>query len=162
MKKYLIMLLAVFCLVGCNKQTKKDNNIIDEPVVIDEPTDPEPIDEKIVEINLFHWNQCSHCKDEIAWLTELAERNSYIKINYYEVTEYEELVSKVRKELEIKDQAVPLTVIGSDYILGFGDSTKAKMMNMIEKYHEKDYCDLVTLIVNGEDTEDCYKQNEKK
>ena len=147
MKKILIVML-LFILVGCNKTEDKE-----EPTV--DPKDPE----YVVTINLFHWNQCSHCKEEITWLKELDERRDDIKINYYEVNEYPDLVESVREELYVLSEGVPLTVIGTDYILGFGDSTKARITNLIDKYADKDYCDIVSLIINGEDTTECYLQN---
>ena len=146
MKKY-IMILLIILLVGCNAKKEK------------EPETPiTPVENQVV-INLFHWSQCSHCQEEIAWLKEIEKRNDYIKINYYEVTEYTDLVAKVRDELGILGDGVPITVIGTDYILGFGDSIKAKMMNLIDKYHEKDYCDIVPLIIDNKDTSECYLQN---
>ncbi len=148
MKKYVILLLILFTF-GCNKTTKNEEN----------NNKPTPVSENVVEINLFHWSQCSHCQEEIAWLKEIEKRKDYIKINYYEVTEYTELSDKVREELAVLGDGVPLTVIGTDYILGFGDSTKARLMNLIEKYHEKDYCDIVSLVSEGKDTTECYLQN---
>ena len=147
MKKVLIIML-LFLLVGCNKTEDKE-----EPTV--DPKKPE----YVVTINLFHWNQCSHCKEEITWLKELDERRDDIKINYYEVNEYPDLVESVREELYVLSEGVPLTVIGTDYILGFGDSTKARITNLIDKYADKDYCDIVSLIISGEDTTECYLQN---
>ena len=114
MKKVLIIML-LFLLVGCNKIEDKE-----EPTV--DPKDPE----YVVTINLFHWNQCSHCKEEITWLKELDERRDDIKINYYEVNEYPDLVESVREELYVLSEGVPLTVIGTDYILGFGDSSQER------------------------------------
>ena len=147
MKKYIIILLLVLFAVGCNKAKTNE----EEPVT---PT------ANVVVVNLFHWSQCSHCQEEIAWLKEVENRNNNIKVNYYEVTEYTDLSGKVREELGVLSDAVPLTVIGSDYILGFGDSTKAKIMNLVDKYQEKDYCDIVALIKDNKDTTNCYLQNE--
>ena len=146
MKILIIMLL--FLLVGCNKTEKTV-----EPTV--DPKKPE----NVVVINLFHWNQCSHCKEEITWLKELEQRRDDIKINYYEVTEYTDLSEAVREELYVMGDGVPLTVIGTDYIVGFGDSTKARITNLIDKYADKDYCDIVSLIIDNKDTEECYLQN---
>ena len=89
----------------------------------------------------------------------MEKRNDYIKVNYYEVTEYEDLVEQVRTELGVMGDGVPLTVIGSEYILGFGDSMKARIMNLIDKYKGKDYCDIVSLVEKNEDTTSCYTQN---
>ncbi|MBR3524174.1 MAG: hypothetical protein IKN87_05815 [Bacilli bacterium] len=156
MKRYVIvLLLLLFVVVGCNNNTKKENNNNNNKHT---PT-PTPAEESFVVINLFHWSECSHCQEEIEWLKEVEKRNDKIKVNYYEVTEYEDLVDQVRTELGIMGEGVPLTVIGSDYILGFSDSMKARIMNLVDKYQEKDYCDIVPLIENSEDTTNCYLQN---
>lgn len=151
MKKYIIIVLLLLLTVGCSKNNNNENN--------NKKKEKKPEVENVVKVNLFHWSQCSHCHDEIEWLKELLERKDYIKVNYYEVTAYQELSTKVREELDVLGEGVPLTVIGTDYILGFGDSTKARLTNLIEKYHEKEYCDIVSLIINNEDTTDCYLQN---
>ena len=85
MKKYIIILIMLLLVVGCNKSKNNEEN----------NNKPKPNQEMVV-INLFHWSQCSHCKEEINWLKELEKREDYIKVNYYEVTEYEDLNAKVR------------------------------------------------------------------
>lgn len=153
MKKTFVIVICMLllCTVGCsnNKEKEKENK-------------PEPIKqatENQVVINLFHWNQCSHCKEEISWLKGLENKYSYLKVNYFEVGAEEELTSKIRLELNITNSSVPLTVIGTDYIIGFGGSAKAKIMNTIDKYKEFEYCDLVNLVVNNESTLECYNIN---
>ena len=153
MKKVLVFLLLSFLIVGCqDKETNKEEVKKDPEVQIDEKGD------KVV-VNLFYWNGCSHCHDEKEWLETLEANNDYLKVNYYEVTEYDELVTSVRNEFLIEGSSVPLTVIGTDYFIGFGNSSKARIMNTIEKYKEVDYCDIVEKIENGEDTLECYDVN---
>ena len=158
--KTLILFIIIFAVILCafgineyffNNSNDNDNDIKETPIV--------EVNENVVVVNLFHWSECSHCQEEIEWLKEVEKRNDKIKVNYYEVTEYEDLVNQVRTELGIMGEGVPLTVIGSDYILGFSDSMKARIMNLVDKYQEKDYCDIVPLIENSEDTTNCYVQN---
>lgn len=153
MKKILVFILLSFLIVGCqDKETNKEEVKKDPEVQIDEKGD------KVV-VNLFYWTGCSHCHDEKEWLETLEANNDYLKVNYYEVTEYDELVTSVRNEFLIEGSSVPLTVIGTDYFIGFGNSSKARIMNTIEKYKEVDYCDIVEKIENGEDTLECYDVN---
>lgn len=116
--------------------------------------------EKDTKLNvyLFHWEQCSHCKDEIAWLETIRDTNN-INVIYYEVTEYSSLVSEVRSELGITDEYIPLTVIGTEYYVGFSGAIKTKIMDLINKYNDTDHCDVVDLVVKGKDTTDCYIKN---
>jgi len=151
MKKYLIVILAILLLVGCNvkdtdNSSKNENNKKEEV-------------SNYVTVNLFHWNSCSHCKEEITWLEGLKEKRNNLKINYYEVSEQPELVALIREEFGIDNESVPLTVIGTDYVLGFGGAAKTKIMNLIDQYGEFEYCDLVSLVKNGEETEACYQKN---
>lgn len=150
-----VLLLIVFCLliVGCNNNKQNKDDVLKEPEVqINE-------DEDKVIINLFYWESCSHCHEEIGWLETIERNYDYLAVKYYEVEEYTELVDNVRNELAIEGSSVPLTVIGTDFFIGFGGSAKAKIMNTIEKYSGHDYCDLVNLIKNNEDTGSCFDKN---
>lgn len=153
MKKSLVLILMILLLVGCSvKVDKKGNNNKEEPIT--------PVEtESKVTINLFHWNSCSHCQEEKEWLKGLKEKNKDIFINYYEITEESNLFKSVREALSIPDESVPLTIIGTDYVLGYSGATKTKIMNLIDKYKKLDYCDLVETVKNGEDTSTCFTKN---
>ena len=86
-----------------------------------------------VKLYLFYSDSCPHCRNENEFLSTLEG----VEIIKYEVYENSELVSKVRKELNVTRAAVPLTVIGSDYVLGFSDKLKNKILTLIDDY-EKD------------------------
>jgi len=110
-----------------------------------------------LKINLFHSDSCPHCKSEIKYLTTLDDN---IEVEYYEVSEHSELVDKVRKNLNIKNAYVPLTVIGTDYIIGFDDNTKAEIKKLIEIYKDKEYCDIVDTTINELSIDNCFEKNQ--
>jgi len=114
--------------------------------------------EKLI-INIFHLDTCPHCNDEIAWLKTL-DKDKY-DINYYEVNENKTFYYEVVDKLDIVSTGVPLTIIGSDYLIGFSDSIKADIKELINKYEDNDYCDVVDLIKNEEDIKECLNINSK-
>ena len=89
---------------------------------------------KEIELYLFHGDGCPHCAEEINFLGTLNPND--VHINKYEVWYNEEnatLMEKVKENLGIKRQGVPLTVIGDTYILGFGSGTDKKEYPRIHK-----------------------------
>ena len=110
---------------------------------------------KDVTINLFYSSSCPHCKHEKEFLSTLDN----IEVNKYEVSEYSDLLLKVRNELGIKESVVPITVIGSDYVIGFSDEIETEILSMIDSYSKKEYCDIVDLIIENKDTSKCMSIN---
>ncbi len=73
-------------------------------------------------ITLFHGEECPHCLAEREFLGELKKEIPDLKVVEYEVwhnKENRELFLKTAEELGIKSLAVPLTIIGGDYLIGF-------------------------------------------
>ena len=112
--------------------------------------------EKVI-VNLFHLDTCPHCRDEIKWLKTI--KNENVEIKYYEISENKELYYKVLDKLEISETGVPLTVIGSDYLIGYSDSIKNDIENLIDVYGKNDYCDNVGLIVKDKNIDKCLEKN---
>lgn len=113
-----------------------------------------------VDLYLFHSDSCPHCKAEISYLKLLENKYDYLKIHYYEVSKYPKLTDKVRDVYNIDNSYVPLTIVGSDYVIGFSDDTKEQLNNMITSYHKKTHCNVVSKIIKGEKTSECMEQNE--
>ena len=113
------------------------------------------INAKEVEIYLFYSNSCPHCANEKEFLSTLED----IKVKKYEVTQYSKLYDKVVDKLNIDSNGVPLTIIGSDYIVGFNENTKTEITEMIDAYSKKDYCDVVDLIIRNKDITSCIDEN---
>ena len=121
--------------------------------------------QKNVTVNLFYSSSCPHCKHEKEFLATLDN----IEVNKYEVSEYSDLLLKVRNELGIKESVVPITIIGSDYLIGFSDEIETEILSMIDSYSKKEYCDIVDLIIENKDTSKCrdinigtYKESDEK
>lgn len=150
MKKFVIILVISLFIVGCESNTTKEekNNKITKG-------------DNLVTIYLFHWTQCSHCKEEKEWLETMEKEYDYLDVKYYEVTEYDELVTNVRDKLGIEDDYVPLTVIGDQYFVGFSGSTKTKINKLIEKYKGSKYCDVINYIQQDKDITECHQINEQ-
>lgn len=110
-----------------------------------------------VNVYLFHSSSCPHCKEEIEYLKTLDEE---VNVKYYEVGTYSNLLSKVRDKMNIKEASVPLTIIGSDYVIGYSKDIKNSIDNMISAYQENDHCDVVDSIIKGEDINSCLEIND--
>jgi len=122
MKKYLIILiLIIFIPIICFANEK-------------------------VNVYLFHQYTCPHCQKAMEYLNEI--KNENIIIYDYELLKDENaynrfLYSKVCNLLDIKASSVPLIIIGNDYIVGFNDTRKEKINELINFYKENEYKDLV-------------------
>ena len=98
-------------------------------------------------VYLFHSDTCPHCKEERAYLSTIKDEN--IKIKYYEVSKYSNLYEKVKKRLGISENSVPITIVGTDYEIGYSSDMKGTIDNLIYSYKDKDYCDAVQLIIDN-------------
>lgn len=114
------------------------------------------ISAKEVTVYLFHSNTCPHCKSEREFLSTL----NNVKVKEYEVSTYSKLLYKVKNNLDIDSSSVPLTIIGSDYKIGFSEDIKKEILDMIDAYSNKDYCDAVDLIIKNESIDKCLKTND--
>lgn len=113
-----------------------------------------------VDLYLFYSSTCPHCKDERSYLKELQKEYDYLTVHEYEVRENIIVTEKVKDGLGIKESYVPITVIGSDYIIGFSSATKSDIKFLIDKYHDNDGCDVTRKIIQGKSIKSCLKQNE--
>ena len=112
-----------------------------------------------VNLYLFHSSTCPHCKEEREYLKKIKKKYNYLKVKEYEIHDSIMVTQKVKDSLEIKESYVPITVIGSDYIIGFSNSTKEDIEYLIKEYHNNDTCDVVAKILKDEDIKECIKKN---
>ena len=110
---------------------------------------------KKVAINLFYSSTCPHCKAEKEFLATLDD----VEVKKYEVSAYPTLTREVMDNLNIKESSVPITIIGSDYIIGYSDEIKDDILDMIDSYKSKDYCDVVDTTIDDGDIKSCLKKN---
>ena len=114
---------------------------------------------KDVNLYLFHSSTCPHCKEERAYLKKLKKKYDYLKVKEYEVHDSALVTEKVRDSLGIKESYVPITVIGSDYIIGFSSATKDDIESLIKEYNDTDYCDAINYIIKDKDYKKCMDKN---
>ena len=117
------------------------------------------ISAKDVNLYLFHSSTCPHCKEERVYLKKLQKKYDYLKVKEYEVHDSMSVTEQVRDGFGIKESYVPITIIGSDYIIGFSSVTKDDIENLIKEYKDSDYCDVVNTIIKGKDVKKCKNIN---
>ncbi len=109
-----------------------------------------------VKLYFFYENNCEECDKEKNWLEEYTSTHGRINVNYYNKNDNEELFNNVKKSLKIKKETLPLTIIGSNYIKGFDEN---KIIEILNAYQNKDYCNLVEKLENNEAIDNCLKEN---
>ena len=113
---------------------------------------PTLVSAKEVNLYLFHGDGCPHCAKEREYLKEIEKEYDDVNIHLYEVwydTDNQELMEKVKKELNSSTNYVPLTIIGDKYTVGFNDNTKLMIKNNIEKCLKEDCEDVVGNVLAG-------------
>jgi len=134
-KKFLVFLISLFIFL---------------PVIVNAET-------KEIDIHLFYSSTCPHCSDEKEYLNELTKSDPNIKVHLYQVNGNEEnslLLDKVQKLIDGESPYVPYTVIGSKYRVGFNNSTKLEIENIIKSYKKEGYVDIVGGVIDGSITEE--------
>ncbi len=111
---------------------------------------------KTIDIYLFHSKTCPHCKEEINYLESYIEENDDVKLHMYEITSNLDNWNMLKKVQSVigDSKYVPFTVIGSEYRVGFNDTTKLEIENLVNYYRENEYVDYVTEILNDNITKE--------
>ena len=107
--------------------------------------------DKKVTIYFFHGNGCPHCAEEEEFFNKLKKEYN-IKIVDYEVwynDENAEAMQRVKDRMGIKDQGVPLTIIGTHYIVGYSDSKGNEIKRTIAYYQKNKLENIVPRIINS-------------
>lgn len=126
---------------------------------------PTLVSAKEVNLYLFHGDGCPHCAKEREYLKEIEKEYDDVNIHLYEVwydTDNQELMEKVKKELNSSTNYVPLTIIGDKYTVGFNDNTKLMIKNNIEKCLKEDCEDVVGNVLAGKTANETTIKKEEK
>lgn len=116
-------------------------------------------EENEIRLYLFHSSSCPHCKAEKEFLDSIKDDYPSLKVIEYEVSgnamNYN-FYNKVLKKTGINATGVPFTLIGTDYYVGFDESTgiDKEIKKSIEKFLNGDYVDVIAKIKNDEDISD--------
>jgi cytochrome c biogenesis protein CcdA/thiol-disulfide isomerase/thioredoxin len=87
----------------------------------------------------FFWGQgCPHCAQEKPFLEELKQKYPQLEVKDFEVyysKENQELFQKVAQAYNTQPVGVPMTFIGTDYVIGFGtkETTGKEIESLIQK-----------------------------
>ena len=153
MKKYFIICMILLLLTGCKKTTSvsMSKHILDinqEAIDTINKIDKEAIGTYDVNLYLFYLSGCPHCHNEITWLDSIKDDYKYLHIYKYETSENMDLYNQVVSKMNINSNYVPLTIIGEKYKVGFNDSTKESIIELIEEYSKYDYNDKAKDIID--------------
>lgn len=125
--------------------------------------------EEKVKLYLFHNYDCPHCAEEKVYLNELVQEYDNLEIITYEVKKDEqnrELLKDFLAENDWDIRGVPLTVIGTNYFVGYNDDIGIKIRCAINYYSENEHRDLVGEFLGTsevrEDLEDNFDPNSCK
>ena len=108
-------------------------------------------EESIVNIYLFHLEDCKYCKEEIELLKEIEKEYDNVIIHKFEINEGNnyELFNNVTRLFNTKIVGTPFTVVGDKYFNGYSsEETKKSFISTIEYYSKYGYNDRVGQYLN--------------
>lgn len=133
MKKIIIFLLTITLLIPVNiKALNKNYEDVTANIT------GEKIEEGKINLYLFYSESCPHCHEEMEYLDTIKDKyKDVLNIYTYEVTKNKEnnkLLITTKALFEVNQPYVPFTVIGKDYIVGFSETTKTDIVNILDNY----------------------------
>lgn len=184
MKKNIFLILIVLFLMccGCDKSKEKNNDEINRDSLksneisnsntnnngssSNDSSESKDYDESKVGDNqvtlyLFYSSTCPHCHAEIEWLDSIKDKYKYLNIVKYEASQNTNLYESVVDKLNVNSYSVPLTIIGSDFNIGYSELKNDTFINLIKKYSTYKHCDVVDTIKDNGDVEKCINSNKK-
>lgn len=111
-----------------------------------------------VKVYAFMQEDCKECKQIEKWLEK--QEDEYIDIEYLTSENNHNILTTLRDKLNFDEENKPLVIIGTNYYIGYNGKVKKEISKAINAYYEKDYCDLISNIVNNGEVNNCAKINE--
>lgn len=135
-KKYIIdeMFVSKYNISISNENAKMEKNFIpNKKTYTFEYNNPK------IMVYMFKQKDCPHCIEQSAYMKELLNDYSNIfELVSYEYTDKYDLFMSSLKHFKVQRIGYPLTVIGDDYVFGFGSSDKTRIKRKIfEAYRNK-------------------------
>jgi hypothetical protein len=105
-----------------------------------------------INIHFFFDPSCLHCAEEKEWLESFNEDNPDIQIIVYDLSIQDnyELFVEVKTLFNDRDALSPYTVVGGIALRGFNEQTKSDIENIIERYRNEEFSDIVAKVINNE------------
>lgn len=111
-------------------------------------------------IYILYTKDCKECKEEKDTLEKKFENDNSINVEYININDNKKLVKEIKKNLKIKTNKLPVTIIGTTYFKGFNNKVINNITKAVKAYAKKDnYCNIVTNINNKDDLKKCLKDN---
>lgn len=160
MKKIVIIVITALALTGCSFKNEEENNpkTSNSNVSVSKNKD-KSIGTHNVTLYLFYSTTCPHCHAELEWLETIKKDYPYLNIVTYVASDNMDLYEKVVTEMNIDDYHVPLTIIGTDYYIGYSEYKNDDFIKLIEDYSKKEHCDMVSNIIENKNLDICNKKN---
>lgn len=135
-KKYIIdeMFVSKYNISISNDNAKIEKNFIpNKKTYTFEYNNPK------IMVYMFKQKDCPHCIEQSAYMKKLLNDYSNIfELVSYEYTDKYDLFMSSLKHFKVQRIGYPLTVIGDDYVFGFGSSDKTRIKRKIfESYRNK-------------------------
>lgn len=135
-KKYIIdeMFVSKYNISISNDNAKIEKNFIpNKKTYTFEYNNPK------IMVYMFKQKDCPHCIEQSAYMKKLLNDYSNIfELVSYEYTDKYDLFMSSLKHFKVQRIGYPLTVIGDDYVFGFGSSDKTRIKRKIfEAYRNK-------------------------
>ena len=107
-----------------------------------------------IKVYFFNGDGCPHCKEENKFLEKMKDKYPKIKVEKYEVWNNKDnqiLMEKVKNKMDISENGVPLTIIGSTYVIGYTESFNDEIERIVNFYLDNNnkYSDVVGSIKNN-------------
>lgn len=128
-----------------NTNKKEDDEALEDINLEISTQDFENIKREKGKVNIyFFWGDgCPHCEHEIEFFKSIEnEYGDQYNLYMFEVWKNEEnqkLLSLFAKEMNDEVTGVPYTIIGKETFKGFGESSKEKFKNAIQKESKKEF-----------------------
>lgn len=113
-------------------------------------------EERDITMFFFYGDGCPHCAEEEVFIEKLEKEYKNFEVVSFEVwknRKNSKLLAEVSRKLDIKVSGVPVTIIGSQYIIGFNseNTTGEQIKNIIDQYLISGYVDIITPLIEGKE-----------
>ncbi len=111
-------------------------------------------------IYMLYDKDCKKCDKEKDILEKNYKDDDNVSIQYININDNKELVKEIKKNLNINNDKLPITIIGTTYFTGFNNRVMNNITKAVNAYDKEDnYCDIVNSINNKDDIKKCFKDN---
>ncbi len=82
-------------------------------------------------IYFIYQNDCLKCNQELAWLKDINKRFAF-NLVILNINKDEQIINKLKKELNIKKLGVPSVILNKEYMEGYSNEIKEHILEKLE------------------------------